>query len=463
MDHLQKSNVSASPFVFSKTWKIGTLVYTSAGLVSLCFWLLWGDFAWNMKERAVTPMAQLILKQLNASDLMVGLLVGSLPAAIGFFLGPVIGVMSDRHRGRWGRRIPFIFIPIPFITISMLGIAFAQVMAHFFHSHLGPFSPGESVLIFVTFGFFWTVFEVATVVANTVFGGLINDVVPSEVIGKFFGLFRAVSLIAGIIFNFWLMGKAEAYTTEIFVVIGIFCGAGMLLMCWKVKEGGYPSAHAVHHADGRNFFESSKSYIKECYSDSYYLWIFVAMALGNMAAAPVNSFCIFYAKSLGIEMDLYGKYIALTFVVSLFLSYFLGMLADRFHPLRVGMISIFFYMIMMLWGGVYALDKETFTIAFLAHGILSGTYFTCTASLAQRLFPKEKFGQLASAGGILGGLSYVVLPPLIGKLLDMTGHVYRYTFIFSGLISFLTLFSFLIVYRKFKKLGDFRHYSPPLE
>lgn len=27
-----------------KTWKAGTLVYSSAGLAMLFFWLLWGDF-----------------------------------------------------------------------------------------------------------------------------------------------------------------------------------------------------------------------------------------------------------------------------------------------------------------------------------------------------------------------------------------------------------------------------------
>ena len=42
-----------------KTWKAGTLVYTSAGLAMLFFWLLWGDFTWAMKDRAVGPSATL--------------------------------------------------------------------------------------------------------------------------------------------------------------------------------------------------------------------------------------------------------------------------------------------------------------------------------------------------------------------------------------------------------------------
>lgn len=38
-----------------KIWKQGTLTYTTFGLIALFFWLLWGDFTWAMKDRAVGP------------------------------------------------------------------------------------------------------------------------------------------------------------------------------------------------------------------------------------------------------------------------------------------------------------------------------------------------------------------------------------------------------------------------
>jgi hypothetical protein len=79
----------------ARQWKAGTLVFSGAGLVVLFCWLLWGDFAWQMKERAAVPVAQLMLRQLQASDFVVGLLVGSIPAAIGFIITPIIsGAMS---------------------------------------------------------------------------------------------------------------------------------------------------------------------------------------------------------------------------------------------------------------------------------------------------------------------------------------------------------------------------------
>ncbi|MCZ8077058.1 MAG: hypothetical protein O9341_23320 [Paucibacter sp.] len=92
-------------------WSNGTLVYGSSGLVLLFALLLLGDFAWSLKERAVTPVAQVLLKQMQASDVFIALVVGSVPAGLGLLLGPIVAVRSDRHRGRWGRRIPYLFLP----------------------------------------------------------------------------------------------------------------------------------------------------------------------------------------------------------------------------------------------------------------------------------------------------------------------------------------------------------------
>lgn len=45
-----------------RRYAVGTLSYTLGGLIVLFCWLLWGDFAWSLKDRAVGPVATLMVK-----------------------------------------------------------------------------------------------------------------------------------------------------------------------------------------------------------------------------------------------------------------------------------------------------------------------------------------------------------------------------------------------------------------
>jgi MFS family permease len=233
---LSKAEIKPS----GKVWTEGTLTYTGVGLAMLFFWLLWGDFSWAMKDRGVSPVATLLFKKYSASDFLVGMLLVSIPMLLSMLAGPIVSYKSDRHRGRFGRRIPFLLVQTPIAALAMVGLAFSPFLGKLFHATLGAFSPGQdgSVLFFV--GTFWVVFNVTSIVANTIFQGLINDVVPREMLGRFFGAFRAVSLIAGMIFNRWIFAKAETGYFWIFLGMAALYGGGFISMCLKVKEGNYP-------------------------------------------------------------------------------------------------------------------------------------------------------------------------------------------------------------------------------
>jgi MFS family permease len=447
-----------------RIWKVGTLSYTFPKLVILFGLLLGGDFAWAMRDRAVGPIAQLMLRSLHAPDLVVGLLLSSLPTALGLIVGPIISMKSDRHRGRWGRRIPFLIISAPFAAISMFGLAFTPWLGKELHQMLGVYSPGIIAVSMGVFVVFWTIFDLAGVVANSVFGGLVNDVVPQNLLGRFFGLFRMVSLGAGIIFNYWVMGSAEEHFAAIFVCTGALYGVGFSWMCFKVKEGEYPVPEPFPvqgKSHWRNTIATFKEFFEECFKNPYYLWLFGALTLCNIANGPFNAFSVFYAKSIDMSMDSYGKYLALTYVISLSISYMLGYLSDRFHPLRACIPTMGLYAIVMLWGGCFAKTPGTFAIGFVLHGVLSGTYFTVSSSLCQRLFPKEKFAQFVSGCGLFGSVFYLSTVPLSGYFLDHTGHVYRHTFTISGILALFAFVALLIVHSKFMKLGGPKNYMAP--
>ncbi len=443
-------------------WQVGTLNYTLGGLTVLFCWLLWGDFAWQMKERATQPVVQVMLRKFEASDALNGFLVLSLPALIAVLLGPVISYRSDRHRGRWGRRIPFLMLTVPLTVFSMGGMAFSPVLGTWIHNWLGLPAASLNHTVIWVLGLSWVVLDVATVAASSLFGALVNDVVPRALIGRFYGLFRIVSLGAGMIFGKLVVGHSSEHFTLILACTGLLFGLGMTMMCLCVKEGEYPPPPAPEPGAKRGLIPAVKLYAQECFSKPYYLWVFGSMALAQLSFGPVNLFSVYAAESFGLSLTAYGDLIFKTYLCSLLLAYPLGWLADRIHPIRMGLAALTIYAVVMLIGYFGITSPTSFGYVFLAHGVLSGCYFTGAAALSQMLFPKLKFAQFFSAYGLLLATGNFVLGPSLGRLLDKLGHDYRYTFAAGGLLAALALWSGFVVYRRFMALGGPKGYVAPL-
>jgi len=448
-----------SPPSGRKTWQVGTLTYGAVGIAVLFGWLLWGDFAWSMKERSIGAVAQLKLKSLGASDTLLGLLMGSLPNAIVMVLSPIISYRSDRHRGRWGRRIPYLLITTPIAVAGIVGLAFNACLGRWLQQLTGPgLLTLRDATLFV-FGASWVIFEFATVAANAIFVALINDVVPHRLLGRFFALFRALSLLAGMLFNFWLLGQAEAYGRWMFLGIAALYGAGFTLMCLNVREGEYPPPDDPEHA--RGFVGAARLYFRECFANAHYRWVIGAYILCLFAFVPLNTFSLFYAKSLNMSIDLYGKLTALTYLVSFGLAYLLGILSDRFHPLRLAIGAIGAYLVVMLLGGIFVDRAAAFAVVFVAHGVTAGAFFTGTASFGQMLFPKARFAQFNSAMALCASVGFTLAPFVIGRFLDLHHHAYRYTFFMGAGLAAIGLLATLTLHHRFMAMGGPAGYQAP--
>lgn len=444
-----------------KIWIVGTLSYGAGALAVLFGWLLWGDFSWQLKERSAIPIVQIMLKTFKSSDFLTGLFLATLPALIGIVIQPIISYRSDRHRGKWGRRIPYLLLTTPVATVSMFGLAFSPHIGTWLHREFGLAPDSLNFAILMVMGLSWTFFEFATLSANVVFGALINDVVPRQIIGRFFGMFRAVSLLTGIFFNYFLMGKVEGHFTLIFSALGAVYGIGFTLMCMFVKEGSYPPPPLAAPGEKRGFAVAIRSYCRDCFSNSYYVWTIASMGLAIVAFLPVNMYSVFAAKSFNLSMDAYGKYLAATYACSLLLSIPLGWLADRFHATRVGLAALGIYTVVMALAFAGIQGPDAFGVFFLLHGVLSGCYLTGAAALGQMLFPKIKYAQFASAATAAQALFTILLGPVLGGVLDLMHHEYRFVFAAGGLISFAAFVSGYVVYRGFLNYGGPRGYQAP--
>jgi len=141
--------------------------------------------------------------------------------------------------------------------------------------------------------------------ANSVYNALINDVVPHSVIGRFFGYFRALSLIAGILFSFWLGGKVHDHFPAIFLGVGALYGIGFTMMCARVKEGDYPPPAP----ERRGVAAEALDYLRQSFGKPYYLWVFLSIALPTVTFGPVNIANPFFAKRVGMDDGSYLWYL----------------------------------------------------------------------------------------------------------------------------------------------------------
>jgi MFS family permease len=445
----------------ARTWRVGTLTYSLAGIVMLFTWLLLGDFSYMMRERSAAPVTQLMLKKYAASDFITGIFLLTVPWAVILFLGPAISYWSDHHRGRWGRRIPFLLVPTPFVTLAMLGLAFSPSIGRRLHAATGGAPEHLNSTILLVMGVCWTVFEIGVVTANSVFNGLINDVVPRELLGRFYGLFRALGLGVGILFNYKIIGHAEEHYTIILASIGLIYGVGMTVMSLRVKEGGYPSPPPAVAPRRSAVLGALRDYWRDCFLRPYYLLVFLFLGVANLAFVPVNLFSIYAAKGYAMSMETYGRYLVVTYLCSFVVAFPLGWLADRLHPLRVAIGAAVLYGVAMAAGFLWMRDAASFGWAFLAHGVLSGAFFTGAAALPQMLFPREKFAQFAAAAGLLAALFNMALGPLVGAWLDHLGNQYRYTFLAGSVLAALSAVLGLWLHARWLRLGGRQGYVAP--
>ena len=277
-----------------------------------------------------------------------------------------------------------------------------------------------------------------------------------------------ISLGAGVLFNFFLLKEVEHYVMPIFIGIGTLYGIGLLCLCLKVKEGSYPPPEAEEgevnqskSSQALKVWRAALTYLRQSFSLGYYRKIMLAQTLLILVFGPVNGFSIIYAGKLGIGMDKYGLYIAITYACSFTLSYFLGMLADRYNPLRTGGVCLGLYATLMISSWFLLRNSATFGPVLILHGVVSGSCMTLTASLQQKLFPRELFAQFASATGIVASVANMLLIPVIGKLLDLLNNNYRCLFLIGALLALSGVAVLWSLSRDYARYGGDEAYQAP--
>ncbi|MCE4553938.1 MFS transporter [Pelomonas sp. P8] len=406
---------------------------TGMGVLLLC--LLVGDLGVSMRERAALPSALELLRRHAASDTTISLLLSTVPAAFSMLLVPLLGYHSDRCRSRLGRRKPFLLVAAPVGGLAMLGLAASPDAARALHAALGPASPGVHHGTLWLFCLCWVAFECAAVSALSLFNGLVNDLVPSQWLGRVFAAFRIVGLLAGITYQHWIFSLTDHHLREVLIGVGLCFCLPLLAMALTVRESPLPAAAPLEPAPRglRLPFE----HVLGCFRYRPYGWAVAAFVLASVTFSPFNTFYLHYAHASGLDKATLGTLTAAGYAVSIGSAFAIGWLADRFGALRVSTVLMAAYCVVAAAGFAGVHDAASFQVFYFAHVVISGAWFTAASSMPMALFPRASFVQFNSTKDLMVVFGAIFLSSLQGPVLDLSGHDYRFTLLAGAVFSAL--------------------------
>jgi len=467
--------IPLAPPSSATTWHCGTLTYTKAGLVSLFVFLLLGSFSFNLMMMVIPSILPLKLKALGASDVLIGLLLTSIFPMFGLFVSPYLSFKSDYLRTRWGRRKPFFVFTLPFVTLSIVLLAFSENIADYFHASglLAALSPASAALLVVSICV--VAFQFSDVVIASVFNYIFNDTVPVVLTGRFFGLMQMVGASLGFLYNYFLFKYAESHMQEIFLGTAMVYFFGIGLLCLFVREGKYPPVTKEDMANTRGV-AGLKTFFRESFSHKFY-WTKFVYEMSPALGAAMWPFSIFYYKEMGLSLDYVGKAGAITAVAGIVAAYFASVFIDRWHPLRILAYSGIFAATLSVanWVWIFVtLPPEAFFWLNMLGGTLIGVFHTALCGVAQmpfnmRLLPKSRYGQFSSAQSMVANITKMVAGLLAGcffyflKTLFFGGSdfAYRFNFLWTAATSVLMGFVIASLYRQWRALGGDVSFNPP--
>ncbi|MCY3020836.1 MAG: MFS transporter [Planctomycetota bacterium] len=460
------------------TYVVGTLRYTRTGLFWVFIWLLWGDFIWTLLDGSVPSILPFKLKDMGASDTTNQVLNKALGLAVAWIFAPVVSMHSDRHRGRWGRRIPYLLWSTPFVGLFLILIGYYDSLTNVILGNAESawfmgYEINRTNLSLLVFGALLIGYDFANIFVNTIYWYLFNDVVPEQFLSRFFALFRMVGTGAGALYSEYIFPHSLDHFRTVFVVAGICYVVGFMVMCFFVKEGEYPPP--PENVDKKKGFVSAcKTYAKECFTHRFYWYFFLSQTFMFMSWQSGTFGGLRNRDSLHLNMEQLGRLGFWTGIVSLIIMYPSAWLADKWHPVRVyillSVIHFFQPLVQCIWiftdfgpqGNL--LGQYIISVAILPIGAVQAA---AELPMYMRLLPKDRYGQFCSANATIRAFAMLLGSVAVGLMMDGLTRFpgddwhYRYYAAWTVFWQIPAIIFLLLLYKEWKARGGDKGYTPP--
>jgi Na+/melibiose symporter-like transporter len=444
---------------------VGTLVYDRRALINVFIWMLWGDFCLYLMDAGVgNNLILLQFKKFGASNTLIAVVKTSIVEFLIIVLCPIVSTWSDRYRSPRGRRIPFMLYATPVLAVclSLVGLspAIARWLISISPNLLSEISVGGLTIALLTTTY--TMYKFCDIFPQSVYYPMWADVIPQELMGTFTCLFRVVSTLGVLVFNWFLLKHSEDHPAAICIGAAALYVFAFVLLCTRVKEGEYPPPPPA--AEGSRIertIEYVRRFFRESFSHAFYWKYYLSLLFFNVGYVPFSTYLIFYGRDIKVDLGTYGKIMAIQSGVQMAIYLSLGPFVDRVHPLRAGMLGYVLLAATAICGFLFIRSTVTFGIWVVLIFAAVAVYQGATTSLGARLLPLSHFAQFSSASALVFHFGQMILTPVLGLTTDHFGNAMIFPWLFGFSLAGMALL--YLVYRDWKNLGGDQAYVAPLK
>lgn len=435
--------------------------FTTVNFLNFALGFLGLQFAWQMRIALAEP----VTSSLGASPLLYSLIWLAGPFS-GMVVQPIIGVLSDNTKSRFGRRRPYLLLGALITAVALLlfphSAGLSDIIGKVLHIHM-PVWGG----LFIAAIMIWII-DACINIAQGPYRSLIPDVVPSEqhaqansYISLATGLGSVIAMAVApflkFAFNYQMSIPAQ------FVMAGVAFVLAMVWTCLTIREKSSINNDddAKVDAQKQSFWESLKDFfllspeVKKICTMQFFTWIgmmclliyFTAFAIHTVYGIPDDTDFV-VAQALKDNAQNYALIgLAIFNFICFIIAVPIGTMANKFGNKKVHIFSLLSMIVAYLGLAIFCHNS----IAVLCFMALSGIGWASVCALPFAML--SKYIKPGTEGSVMGIFNIFIAGPqvfvctLVGWIINMAAinggmnHHYEYSFYIGALCLLLAVFA----------------------